>query len=171
MRFLKHLVRTRLLLHIVDMAPYDGSDPAQVVKAIAGELKKFSPTLASRDRWLVLNKLDLLPKEQHEELCRQLVEDLDWQGPVYQVSAIKSVGLQVLCRDIMTWIDDKNEAEAKDEELAQKEQLIKEKMQQEARENLEAMKSARKAQRLAGEELEDDFDDDEDDDVEVVYAQ
>ncbi|KZZ22033.1 GTPase ObgE, partial [Oleiphilus sp. HI0081] len=88
-RFLKHLVRTRLLLHVVDMAPYDGSDPAQVVQAIAAELEKFSPTLASRDRWLVLNKLDLLPEEDRKAICEKLVEALNWTGPVYQVSAIK----------------------------------------------------------------------------------
>ncbi|KZZ61948.1 Obg family GTPase CgtA, partial [Oleiphilus sp. HI0128] len=170
-RFLKHLVRTRLLLHVVDMAPYDGSDPAQVVQAIAAELEKFSPTLASRDRWLVLNKLDLLPEEDRKAICEKLVEALNWTGPVYQVSAIKSAGLANLCRDIMTWIDEKNAAEAADEALAEQEQLIKDKMHQEARDNLEALKAARKAKRLAGEELDDDFDDGDDDDgVEVVYA-
>ncbi|KZY32483.1 GTPase ObgE, partial [Oleiphilus sp. HI0043] len=140
-RFLKHLVRTRLLLHVVDMAPYDGSDPAQVVQAIAAELEKFSPTLASRDRWLVLNKLDLLPEEDRKAICEKLVEALNWTGPVYQVSAIKSAGLANLCRDIMTWIDEKNAAEAADEALAEQEQLIKDKMHQEARDNLEALKA------------------------------
>jgi GTP-binding protein len=171
-RFLKHLVRTRLLLHVVDMFPYDGTEPAQVIKAIAAELEKFSPTLASRDRWLVLNKLDLLPEEDRKQVCEALVEELGWTGPVYQISAINSSGLKVLCRDIMTWIDEKNAAEADDEELAQQEQSIKERMHQEVRENLEAQKAARKAARLAGEELDDDFDDDDDEDgVEVVYAQ
>lgn len=173
-RFLKHLVRTRLLLHVVDMAPYDGTEPAQAVQAIAAELEKFSPTLALRDRWLVLNKLDLLPEEDRAKVCELLIDTLDWQGPVYQVSAIKSTGLKVLCRDIMTWIDEKNAAEAADEELAEKEKSIKDKMQQEARENLEALKEVRKAQRLAAKEAGEDADDDDDDDdfdVEVVYAQ
>jgi GTP-binding protein len=173
-RFLKHLVRTRLLLHVVDMAPYDGTDPEYVVRAIVKELEKFSPTLASRDRWLVLNKLDLLPEAQRDEVCDLLVSRLGWEGPVYKVSAINSKGLQVLCRDIMTWIDAKNEAEAIDATLAEEEQAIKDKMQQEARENIEALKAARKAQRsgVESDELDDsDFDDDDEDGVEVVYAQ
>jgi len=63
-RFLKHLVRTRLLLHLVDVAPYDDSSPAYAVKAIAHELEKFSETLANRDRWLVLNKVDMVPEDE-----------------------------------------------------------------------------------------------------------
>lgn len=170
-RFLKHLVRTRLLLHVVDMAPYDGSQPFEVVRAIEGELKKFSETLASRERWLVLNKLDMLPEDQREQICQGLVEQLDWRGPVYPVSAINSEGLEVLCRDIMIWIENKAEAEAEDLSLAEAEQKIKEKMQQEARAKLLAYKAEQKARREqeGGEQLEDDFDDD-DDDVEVVYA-
>jgi len=173
-RFLKHLVRTRLLLHIVDMAPYDGSDPKQVIEAIAKELKKFSPTLAERDRWLVLNKLDLLDEGVQEEVCAKLISDLNWQGPMYKISAIKSEGVTPLCHDIMSWIDEKSEAEAADESLAKAEFELKVKMQQEARDNLEAYKAARKAERAAGKEpedgLDDDVFDDEDDDVEVVYA-
>tara|TARA_R110002049_G_scaffold68113_2_gene176706 strand:+ start:4305 stop:5519 length:1215 start_codon:yes stop_codon:yes gene_type:complete len=166
-RFLKHLVRTRLLLHVVDMAPFDESDPEHSIRAIVGELEKFSPTLAGRDRWLVLNKLDLLPESQHEEICSALIKSLAWTGPVYKVSAMKSQGLDVLCRDIMTWIDAKNEAEALDQELAEQELLIKQKMQQEARENLQAFKEAQRAARAAGLEVDDDgddYDDDDDDD-------
>jgi len=169
-RFLKHLVRTRLLLHVVDMAPYDGSDPQQVVGAIAAELEKFSPTLAGRERWLVLNKLDLLPEDQQKEVCDKLVSDLKWSGPVYNISAIKSKGLKPLCHDIMTWIDERAEAEAADDSLAAEEVDLKERMHKEARENLEAYKIARKEQRLSSQE--DDFDEeDDDDDVEVVYAE
>jgi len=170
-RFLKHLVRTRLLLHVVDMAPFDGSRPFDVVRAIEGELGKFSETLASRDRWLVLNKLDLLPEDQRERACKKLVEELGWEGPVYPVSAINSEGLEVLCRDIMIWIESKAQAEVEDQALAQAEQQTKEKMQQEAREKLRAYKAEQKARREkeGGDDLDDDFDDD-DDDVEVVYA-
>lgn len=171
-RFLKHLVRTRLLLHVVDMAPFDETDPEHSIRAIVGELEKFSPTLAGRDRWLVLNKLDLLPEDQHEEICSALLKSLGWTGPVYKVSAMKSQGLDVLCRDIMTWIDEKNEAEALDQELAEQELLIKQKMQQEARENLQAFKEAQRAARAAGLEVddEDDYDDDDEDQAEVFYA-
>ena len=172
-RFLKHLVRTRLLLHVVDMAPFDETDPEHSIRAIVGELEKFSPTLAGRDRWLVLNKLDLLPEDQHEEICSSLLKSLGWTGPVYKVSAMKSQGLDVLCRDIMTWIDEKNEAEALDQELAEQELLIKQKMQQEARENLQAFKEAQRAARAAGLEVDDeddDYDDDDEDQAEVFYA-
>jgi len=168
-RFLKHLVRTRLLLHVVDMAPYDQSDPQQAIEAIAAELVKFSPTLASRERWLVLNKLDLLPEGMQQEICAKLVSDLGWKGPVYNISAIKSQGLKPLCHDIMTWIDERNEAEAADDALAKAEFELKKKMQQEARENLELYKEARRAGKLVGQD-DDDFEDD-DDDVEVVYAE
>lgn len=171
-RFLKHLVRTRLLLHVVDMAPFDESDPEHSIRAIVGELEKFSPTLASRDRWLVLNKLDLLPEEQQEEVCSALVKSLAWTGPVYRVSAINSKGLEVLCRDIMIWIDAKNEAEALDQGLAERELLIKQKMQQEARVNLQAFKEAQRAAKRAGQELDedDDYYEDDDDQAEVYYA-
>jgi GTP-binding protein len=171
-RFLKHLVRTRLLLHVVDMAPFDDTDPEQSIRAIAAELEKFSPTLAARDRWLVLNKLDMLPEEERQVICRRLVEALGWTGPVYKISAINAQGVEQMCRDIMQWIEAKNQAEAEDEELAEQERLIKERMQREARENLLAFKAAQRAARKAqGDEEDDDDDfDDDDDEAEVYYA-
>ncbi|MDX1451516.1 MAG: Obg family GTPase CgtA [Oleiphilaceae bacterium] len=167
-RFLKHLVRTRLLLHVVDMQPYDGVSPAQAVRDIAAELQSFSPTLAGRPRWLVLNKLDLLPEAERKALCEALVKELDWQGPVYQVSAMAGEGLDRLCQDIMAWMDAQNDAEAEDEELAARELAIKQKMQEEAREQLLRYKEAMRAKRAARDDDEDDFDDD--DDVEVEYT-
>ena len=168
-RFLKHLVRTRLLLHVVDMAPFDGKEPKEAVKEIVGELEGFSPTLASRERWLVLNKLDMVAEDERDQLCDELVKSLGWEGPVYKVSAIKSDGLEALCWDIMRWIEEKSEAEASDEELAQLEVGLKEAMQQEARQKLEEYKASRKSKRSNGEDDDDDFDDD-DYDVEVEYA-
>lgn len=167
-RFLKHLVRTRLLLHVVDMAPYDGKQPVDAVNEIAAELENFSPTLASRDRWLVLNKLDMVPEEQRDELCEGLINELKWDGPVYRVSALNREGLDALCMDIMRWIEAKAEEEAEDEALAEKEALKKAAMQQEARDRLEEYKAARRAKKNA-EDDDDDFDDD-DYDVEVEYA-
>ncbi len=168
-RFLKHLVRTRLLLHVVDMAPFDGKEPKEAVKEIVGELEGFSPTLASRERWLVLNKLDMVAEDERDQLCDELVKSLGWEGPVYKVSAIKSDGLEALCWDIMRWIEEKSEAEASDEELAQLEVGLKEAMQQEARQKLEEYKASRKSKRSNGEDDDDEFDDD-DYDVEVEYA-
>ena len=167
-RFLKHLVRTRLLLHVVDMAPFDGKEPKEAVKEIVGELEGFSPTLASRERWLVLNKLDMVAEDERDQLCDE-VKSLGWEGPVYKVSAIKSDGLEALCWDIMRWIEEKSEAEGSDEELAQLEAGLKEAMQQEARQKLEEYKASRKSKRSNGEDDDDDFDDD-DYDVEVEYA-
>ncbi|OGT19282.1 MAG: GTPase ObgE, partial [Gammaproteobacteria bacterium RBG_16_57_12] len=87
-RFLKHLARTRLLLHMVDIMPPGGtSDPVEDVRAIERELEKFSPELAKRERWLVLNKIDLLPPEERQPYCDEIVRRLDWQGPVFRISA------------------------------------------------------------------------------------
>src|SRR5690554_4357581 len=96
-RFLKHLTRCRLLLHIVDMAPPDGSDPADHARTIVGELNRFSPALAQRERWLVLNKVDLLPADELAAHCQALVQALDWQGPVFRVSALNKTGTAALC--------------------------------------------------------------------------
>lgn len=172
-RFLKHLVRTRLLLHVVDMAPFDESSPESSVRAIAHELEKFSPTLAARERWLVLNKLDLIPEEERESVCNALIAALEWEGPVYQISAANVQGVELLCQDVMAWIDEKNLAEADNAELAERELQIKQQMQHEARVNLQAFKEAQKAARqaLKGEvdEEDDDYYDD-DDEAEVYYA-
>lgn len=169
-RFLKHLVRTRLMLHIVDVAPFDQTDPAESALAIAGELDKFSPTLASRDRWLVLNKLDLLPEEDREAVCQNIIEKLDWQGPVYKIAAINGEGTKQLCFDIMDFVDDLRAKIAGDEEFAAQERAIQEAMAEEGREKIEALRLARKAARQAGEDVDDDDWDDDDYDVETVYA-
>ena len=87
-RFLKHLARTRLLLHVLDVEPVDVSDPVVHAEAIIGELEKFSPALADQERWLVLNKLDLIPEELRDDLCQDLVKRLGWDGPVYRLSLI-----------------------------------------------------------------------------------
>src|SRR6185369_8200438 len=100
-RFLKHLTRTRLLLHLVDVLPPDGADPAENVRAIERELSRFSATLAARERWLVLNKTDLLPDTEREQLCDEIVERLGWCGPVHRVSALAGEGTDALCQAIM----------------------------------------------------------------------
>lgn len=104
-QFLKHVSRTLLLLHVVDVAPFDGSDPVEAVHIIERELAKFSEELVSRDRWLVLNKLDLLPEEEREAVCDDIIKRLDWQGPVYRVAAINKQGTERLTQDIMLYIE------------------------------------------------------------------
>lgn len=168
-RFLKHLTRTRLLLHIVDMMPCDGTEPAANIQAIENELASFSPTLAKRDRWLVLNKLDLLPEEEREARCHEVVEQLGWQGPVYQVAAISGQGTGKLCGRIMKYLEQCREAEEANPELAEQEENFRQQMQAEARERITALRNAQRAGKGRADQG-DDFDDD-DGDVEVVYRE
>jgi len=116
-QFLKHISRTRLLLHIVDVAPFDESDPVESYKIIENELKKYSDTLADYERWLVLNKLDLLTEDiDKEEHCQKIIDGIGWQGPVHKISALQKEGTQNLCYDIMAYIESKRE-KLKEEEL------------------------------------------------------
>jgi GTP-binding protein len=106
-RFLKHLQRTRLLLHLVDIAPPDPqADPVKDARAIAAELKKFSPELAGRERWLVLNKLDLMPPAEGEKRCKEIVRRLRWKGPVFRMSGVTRVGTRELCQAVMRRLDE-----------------------------------------------------------------
>jgi len=101
-RFLKHLSRTRVLLHLVDMAPLDPeAEPVKVVKALAAELKKFSKDLAKRERWLVLNKIDLIPAEERAARIAEIVKGLRWKGPVFTVSAASGEGCRELAAGLM----------------------------------------------------------------------
>jgi GTP-binding protein len=105
-RFLKHLQRTRLLLHLVDMAPADSqADPVRDARAIAKELKKFSPELAAKPRWLVLNKRDLLPDEEAERRARSIVRRLRYRGPQFLVSGATGRGTRELCEAIMGFLE------------------------------------------------------------------
>lgn len=108
-QFLKHLARTKLLLHLIDVAPLDGSDPVRSAQAIIHELAKFSPELAAKERWLVLNKLDLIPEEQREQHCQQIIKALNWDKPVYKIAAISNTGTQELCYALMDYIDKQQE--------------------------------------------------------------
>lgn len=105
-KFLKHLQRTRLLLHLVDVAPYEGGgDPVTDAKAIVKELEKFSPELAERERWLVLNKIDLLPGDERDAQCEAIVKGLKWKGPVFRISGLAGEGTEELCKKIMTRLE------------------------------------------------------------------
>lgn len=106
-RFLKHLSRTRLLLHIVDIAPLD-SEPVQDFITISRELKKYSVELAARERWLVFNKVDLLPANELAAHCSAILEKLNWQGRVFQISALSGQGCQELSYQIMQYLEKKD---------------------------------------------------------------
>jgi GTP-binding protein len=108
-QFLKHLQRTGLLLHLVDIAPIDGSDPAAAVAAIAQELGNFSHELAAKTRWLVINKIDLLIAEDLAAARDKLLADLDWNGPVFEVSAATGEGTEVLGQAVMRALEKRPE--------------------------------------------------------------
>lgn len=100
-RFLRHLQRTRLLLHIIDMAPFDDEvDPVKQARAIVAELKKYDPKLHAKPRWLVLNKMDMVPAEEQNARVQEFVRRLRWKGPVFRISALARDGLEPLLRAI-----------------------------------------------------------------------
>ena len=154
-RFLKHLTRTRLLLHLVDMMPPDGKNPADNIAIIEDELDQFSPTLWSRDRWLVLNKVDLLPEAERQQHCNDVVAQLGWEGPVYQVSALSAEGTAELCDDILEYLEACWETERSDPEVARRELDVQHQMQHEARDRIESLRRNRKSD---DSDEDDDFD-------------
>ena len=166
--FLKHLTRTRLLLHLVDMMPFDGSTPAQNAQVIETELSRFSPTLAAGDRWLVLNKIDLLPDDEVDTQCDKMVEDLGWTGPVFRMSGLASEGTKLLCAAIMDYIDEGRQQELAEPELLERAEQRRMQIQTEAREQIDGLSQLRRHARQQQFDVEGD---DDDHDVEVVYAE
>jgi len=105
-QFLRHLARTRLLLHIVDAAPLDeAADPVSDARAIAAELKKFDPALYGKPRWLVLNKMDMLPDSNRETAAAKLIRGVRWRGPSFCISAISGEGCRELSFAIMKFLE------------------------------------------------------------------
>ncbi len=99
--FLRHLQRTHLLLHLVDFAPFDGEfDPVQQARSIAKELEKYDRELFEKPRWLVLNKIDMLPAEDRDKRVKDFVKRLKWKGPLFQISALTREGCETLTRAI-----------------------------------------------------------------------
>jgi GTP-binding protein len=112
-RFLKHLSRTCVLLHVIDIAPLDGSDPIESAKVIINELAAYSPDLLNKPRWLVLNKIDMLPDEEvRKHTIKNIIDALQWKEKFFAVSAIRSEGTQQLCYSLMQLIDEMKDAVA-----------------------------------------------------------
>jgi GTP-binding protein len=154
-RFLKHLERCRVLLHIVDVMPVDGTDPVDNAFSIINELYQYSPKLADKPRWLVLNKIDLLPEDEVEETCARIAEELGAEV-VYRISAINKKNTQPLCYDIMTLLESMPKDKFEEEQVEEEVEFKWDTYHREAKKNAQ----------------DDDWDDDwdEDDyDVEVVY--
>ena len=104
-QFLKHLERCRILLHLIDVAPFDDSNPVENAKALIEELHRYSPELASKPRWLVFNKIDLLLEDEVEENIEKFIEQLQLDVPIYKISAYNKDGTQQLTRDLMQFIE------------------------------------------------------------------
>lgn len=174
-RFLKHLTRTRLLLHIVDLAPLDQSDPADAAETIVNEISTFSPSLAERDRWLVLNKIDQLLDDEREERKQAVIERLDWKGPVFMVSALDKEGTKELSQAIMRYLDERDLRIGEDQEYAEYLADLDQRIEDEGRAHLQELDD-RRALKRAGiktqdEQDDDDWDEDGDDDqAEVFYV-
>ena len=118
-QFLKHLQRTRLLLHIVDLAPFDEAvDPVKEAKAIVKELKKYDQSLVDKPRWLVLNKLDMVPEAEQAKRVKDFVKRFGWKGPVFQISALTRAGCEDLVIAIYDYLAEQRAAEYRAEETS-----------------------------------------------------
>jgi GTP-binding protein len=107
--FLRHLQRTRVLLHLVDLAPFDDAvDPVAQAKAIVKELKKYDESLYDKPRWLVLNKLDMVPAEERAARVKDFVKRLRWKGPVHEISALTREGCEPLVRALYQYLSSLN---------------------------------------------------------------
>ncbi|GIU40621.1 GTPase Obg [Shewanella sairae] len=156
-QFLKHLERCRVLLHILDVEPIDGSDPVESARAIVGELEKHSPKLAGKPRWLVINKADLMLQDELQERIDRIVKELEWEGDIYTISAYNREGTAELALKLLDFIASLPPEEEVD---ADAEVEFKwDNYHQDANDSI-------------NEDFDDDFDDDfdEDDyDVEIIY--
>lgn len=160
-RFLKHLSRTRLLLHLVDVLPVDEGDPVENAIKIAAELGKFSPTLAAKERWLVLNKVDLIDADQCQVLKEKLREALDWKGEIFEISALNSSGCTELCEALMQSIEAHREKLEDDEEYIERQSEMESAMAFEIRRSIENSKARKNAgEDDIADELDDEWDED-----------
>jgi GTP-binding protein len=111
-QFLRHLQRTRLLLHIVDLAPFnEETDPVKEAKAIVKELKKYDESLYEKPRWLVLNKLDVVPEEERKKRVKDFVKRFGWKGPVHEISALTREGCEDLVIAIYEYLAEQRQIE------------------------------------------------------------
>ena len=176
-RFLKHLTRTRLLLHVVDLAPIDGSDPAQDAQVIVDEIERFSPYLVERDRWLVLNKVDQLLDDEREQRKQAVIDQLGWSGPVFMISALDGEGTKELAQAMMRYLEERDLRIAEDKAYGEYLVDLDQRIEDEGRARLQELDDQR-ALRRAGvkaiEDVDDDFDEDYDEDdedgAEIIYV-
>ncbi len=176
-RFLKHLPRTRLLLHVVDLAPIDDSDPAQDAQVIVDEIERFSPSLIERDRWLVLNKVDQLLDDEREQRKQAVIDQLGWTGPVFMISALDGEGTKELAQAMMRYLEERDLRIGEDKEYAEYLVDLDQRIEDEGRARLQELDDKRALRRAgvkAVEDVDDDFDEDYDEDdedgAEIIYV-
>jgi GTP-binding protein len=124
-QFLRHLQRTRLLLHIVDLAPFDNVDPVKEAKAIVKELQKYDESLYEKPRWLVLNKLDMVPEDDRKKRVKDFIKRFGWKGPVYEISALTRDGCEELVQDIYNYLAEQKQLEQRVEASPQMEEAAR----------------------------------------------
>ncbi len=127
-RFLKHLSRSRLLLHLVEVLPADAGDPAANAAAIVRELETFSPLLAGKERWLVLSKTDLLGEGELAGIEAKLRRALDWTAPIHHISALTGAGCDALCESLMQAIESHCRKLREDRDFAREQERLEREM-------------------------------------------
>lgn len=161
-RFLKHLERCRVLLHLIDIAPIDESDPVENARIILGELEKYSDKLYQKPRWLVFNKTDLLDKDEAESRAKAIAEALVWEDKYYLISAASRDGVNALCWDVMSFINANPKQAELEEKQPEKVEFMWDDYHREALENGAAVEEE-------DDEDWDDWDEDDDEGVEIIY--
>ncbi|TPE16714.1 Obg family GTPase CgtA [Pantoea vagans] len=159
-RFLKHLERCRVLLHLIDIDPIDESDPVENARIILGELEKYSEKLFNKPRWLVFNKVDLIGEEEAQARAKAVAEALGWEDKYYLISAASRTGVNELCWDVMSFINANPKEAELEEKQPEKVEFMWDDYHKETLEN---------ATEVEDEEWDDDWDDEDDEGVEIIY--
>ncbi|NOI67695.1 Obg family GTPase CgtA [Vibrio sp. 99-8-1] len=159
-RFLKHLERCRVLLHMIDILPIDGSDPVQNALTIIDELEQYSEKVSQKPRWLVFNKTDLMPEEEADEKINEIIEALGWEDRYFKISAVNKQGTKELCYKLADFM----------------ESLPREEIEQSEEEKVDFMWDDYHKDAMSGKDViteddwDDDWDDDDEDDGHVIYV-
>ncbi|MBL4682779.1 MAG: Obg family GTPase CgtA [Pseudomonadales bacterium] len=166
-QFLKHLARTRLLLHLVDLSPMDGSNPVDNFRVIEKEVAKYSKGIAEKEQWLVFSKLDILPEEQAAEIMKDVLESCEFKGPVFKISAVAKRGTDALCNAIQSRLLEMKDLEREEEDW----DVMDEKIRNEVHHYSSKQRELRRERREETQKLRSvDIDaQDDDNDVEVHY--
>jgi len=159
-RFLKHLERCRVLLHLIDIDPIDESDPVENARIILGELEKYSEKLFNKPRWLVFNKIDLISEEEAQSRAKAVAEALGWEDKYYLISAASRAGVNELCWDVMSFINANPKEAELEEKQPEKVEFMWDDYHKETIENTVEVED---------EEWDDDWDDEDDEGVEIIY--